>query len=129
MMDAAGMAVTYAGSNADLNDPLGWAVFQLEGSVTDITAVADADLETVASDDERYITDVAELRLLDNILTNLELVDISVGPRSEHYDQLAQRIKGRRDKLRADLESEIGLGAAKLTTGVMRADFAEEVDT
>ena len=129
MMAAADMAITYAGANADLNDPIQWSVTELDGTVSDVTAVADADLATVDSDDQRYIADVAELRLLDNILTNLMLVTISTGPRSQSLDQLAARLQVRRDKLEEQLDSVIGLNAAGISTGWIVNDFAENVDT
>lgn len=127
-MTAAGMAVTIAGSNADLDDPLQWSIIELGGTVADIIAVTDADLATVASDDERYILDVAELRLLDNILSNNILVDTTVGPHSERLDQLAKRLERRRQWLADYLKDAIGLGASSITTGLLVLDFAEHVD-
>lgn len=129
MMEMAGMSIVSAADNVDLNDPLQWAILELGGTVSDISSVTDADLATVASDDERYIPDVAELRLLDNILSNLTLVDLSEGPHSEKFGQLPARIEQRRDKLAKQLEAVIGLGAASLTTGLIVRDFAEHVDT
>lgn len=125
MMTAAGMdGSTVDGSNANLNDPLGWAVQQLGGTVSDVTDVADADLATVDSDD---VTDVAEYRLLENILTNLTLVDITAGPRSESLGQLAARIEKRLAVLGDRLKTIIGVGIALLVTGVVENDFAEHV--
>jgi len=128
MMEMAGMTTVPVGSNADLNDPLQWSVIELGGTVADIAAVTDADLATVASDDERYILDVAELRLLDNILSNLTLVDLSEGPHAEKFSQLTERLEKRRDRLAEQLEAVIGLGAASLTAGLLVLDFAEHVE-
>lgn len=130
MMGRAGMDdSTTDSTNADLNDPLGWAIMQLGGSVTDVTSVADADLATVGSDEEDYILDVAEYRLLENILTNLTLTDLTVGPRSEKLEQLGDRIQKRLASLARRLGGYIGAGAAMIETGIVRRDFAEHFET
>ena len=123
------MATTIVGTNDDLNDPIQWAVVELGGTVADIVDVTDADLATVAADDERYIVDVAELKLIDNILGNSMLVNYSVGPRSESLDQLRKALENKRDRLADQLEAAIGLGASSLTTGLIANDFAEHVET
>jgi hypothetical protein len=130
MMTAAAMdGTTNNGTNDDLNDPLGWAVVQLGGSVSDITDVTDSDVGSVDVTDERYILDMAEYRLLGNILSNLTLVDIKAGPRSESLSQLATRLEKRVERLEKQLAQEVGFGEATLSTGVIEMDFVEHVET
>ncbi len=113
---------TADGTNPDLNDPLGWAVRKLEGTVADLVAVADADLDTVSTDDTDNLLDLAELRALNNVLGNLTLVDTSVGPRSQKFGQLREGIGARIERLEKSLATELG---ATLTAGVIEMDFAE----
>src|SRR5690242_14586451 len=83
LMTAAGMATTVLGSNADLNDPIGYAVRKAGGSVTSFVAVADADIAGVDELGYDQLLDLAELRTLETILGNLDDVDLRVGPRDE----------------------------------------------
>ena len=126
MMAAANMdGATVDGSNADLDDPLGWAVRRMGGTVADPVAVTDADLATIVGQSQQHLLDVAEYRLLESILTNLELVDISAGPRSESLGQLGARVEKRLQTLGDRLKASIGLNSAPLETGVIQHDFAE----
>jgi hypothetical protein len=119
---------TVDGTNADLNDPIGWAVRQCGGSVSSITAVADADLATVDADDYDQVLDLAELRTLETVQGNLDDVDITLGPRQESLSQLAKQVEQRLARLQKRVEQEYGYGASALGTGVITYEFAEHYD-
>ena len=121
LMEVAELEVTFAGSNDDLDDPLAWAVRRVGGSTADISTVTDAELAAVSTDDYDDFIDLAEYRTLRNILGNLDLVDISAGPRAEKLSQLA-------DQVRVMLEAREAFVAdfvAPLTAGYLSLDFAE----
>jgi hypothetical protein len=122
-MAAAGLAVTVAGSNADLNDPLGWALRKSGITPVLITAVADADVAKATDVDQ--LLDLAELRLLENIYGNLTLVDITLGPRKDALGQIGARLEKRIDVLREKIDKEYGIGASILQGGVITLDFAD----
>jgi len=124
-MTKAGMAVTYAGANADLNDPIGWALRRLAYTVSDITNVTSAEVAAVASDDLDEMLLLAEYRLLESVQTNLDDVDVEVGPRSEKLSQLAAQVEKRLARLLNQLETDYGFGLSALTQGTFTFEFAE----
>jgi len=126
LLTALGLAVTYVGSNADLNDPIGYALRKLGYSVASLTAVADADLAGLGADDTDALLDLAEYRLLESIVGNWDLADVTVLQRTERLGTL--RPDKRLEQLAAQL-SEYGVGVGKLQTGMISLDFAEHVET
>ena len=124
-MTAAGMVVTVAGSNVNLNDPIGYAVRMCDGTVTDYVTVADADVVTVDSTDYDKLLDIAELRLLDSISTNLDDVDLTVGPRSEKLNQLALNLQAIMERKSKRVEKSYGIDAPLVGTGAIVLDFAD----
>jgi hypothetical protein len=128
-LSAAGLAVTVVGTNADLNDPIGWAIRQLGLTVDDITAVDDTDVARVGSSDYDKLLDLAELRALETIQQNLDDVDIEVGPRSEKLDQLAGRVAKALDRKRAQVQRDYGHGLGTLEAGVITLSFMEQNET
>ena len=125
LLTVAGMAVTVAGANADLNDPIGRAVRDLGYTVTDIATVADADVAqvTVARYDEFLL--VAELHTWETILGNLDDVDIVVGPRSEKLSQTAELIERKLVRLYGQLQLMYNYGLATPTAGYITLTIAE----
>ena len=118
-----------AGANPDLNDPLAWALMRLDIEPGNITAVADSDLASLAGDQVNAFLDLAELRLLQTVYQRLTRVDITVGPRSERYDQLAQRIQKAIEGRRKDIAVDHGIGLGTLDAGVISLDFmAKDTD-
>lgn len=117
---------TVDGTNVDLNDPIGVALRQLGYSISDITAVADADLASIAETEFNELLDRAELRGLESIEGNLTYVDITAGPRSEKLSQLMEHVRTRKDQLADKVTQEYGTGS--LVAGYITMDFAERAD-
>ena len=127
LLAAAGLdGTTITGANGDLNDPLGWAIRQCGGTVASIVAVADVDLASVAADDYDQLFDLAELRALESILGNLDVVTQTVGGRSENLSDLAARVQTRLTEKRALVERQYGVGVGALQTGVIGLDFMQK---
>lgn len=113
-MTEAGLTVTYAGANSDLNDPIGYALRRLGLSVADVTNVADSDLSAVDIDDYDIVFDVAELRAMQNILRQLTRVDTTAGPLSQSFGQLRKDVQTAINEKRAQIENDY---AAQLVSG------------
>lgn len=111
LMDAAGLAVTVAGSNDDLNGPLSWAARQVGVTLASPVTVTDSDLSGISSDDYDDFFDLAEWRTLKNIQGALDLVDVTAGPRSEALSQLSTQVD-RMLELRRDHIEEISASRA-----------------
>jgi hypothetical protein len=124
-MSKAGMAVTFAGSNVNLVDPLGWAIRRLGYTLATFGTVTDADLAVIPADDTDQLLDLAEYRTLRNILGNIALVDTRVGPREEKLSQLAPQIRELLKSKWEQLEEEYGVGTPSLEAGVVGLDFME----
>lgn len=112
-------------TNEVFNDPLGFALRKLGLSVTNVTAVADADVTAVTDEDLDAFLDLAEVRLMQNILGMYDAVDIVVGPRQERLSQLRDGLETRIDKMSAKISSEYGIGGATLEAGTIGLDFVD----
>jgi hypothetical protein len=128
LMTLVGMGITYAGSNGDLNDPIGVAVRRLGGTVGNPASVADADIATVTKSVDA-ILDVSELRLLENILGNYDDVDIVVGPTQERLSQNREGIEKRLDRLSKGCKERYGVDLPTIEAGLLDFDFAEHGET
>ena len=129
LMTAADLdGTTHHGVNADLNDPIGWALRQMGYSVTTLTNVVDADMATVADDEIDQLLDMSEYRLLENIEGNYDDVDISANGRSESLNQLIVQVAKRLERVKAKVESTYGFGAGTLEAGVVSLDFMETTE-
>lgn len=125
LLEAAGLAVTVAGSNADLNDPIGRAVRACGYTVTSLVLVADADVAQVTVSQYDEFLDVATLHTLEAILGSLDDVDITVGPRKEALSQLAAQAERKIKRLRDAMALAYGYGLAIPVAGVITQDIAE----
>lgn len=121
LMLKAGMAVTVVGTNASLNDAIGWALRQAGYTVADPSLVTDSDVSAVTTANLDLFLDLTEYRTLLSVMTNLTLVDTKVGPRDEKLSQLAGQIEKRLGWLSVIL----GFSVNTLTEGVLPYDFAE----
>ena len=111
-LTSAGLAVTFAGANADLNASIGWAIRQAGGTVAAPSLVTSTDVQTVAAADLDLLYDLAELRTLQNILASYALVDAKAGPVEAKSSQLADRIERRIAQLRGWLSAAYGYGGS-----------------
>lgn len=127
-MTAAGLDGSTIGSNLDLNDPVGYAIRQLGGSVSDFTNVADGDLSAISTGDYDELLDVAELRLLENILGNFDDVNTTTGGISEALGQLGSRVEAAIATKREQIQKDYGRGRGKLKAGTIGLDFAQHGD-
>lgn len=124
MMTVADMAVTILGANADLNDPLAWAIRGVDGTTAAHNTVTDAELALIASAKYDDLMALAEWRLLQNIQGALDAVDITVGPRKELLSQYADKVQQMLDNLRPVIEG-LGLITPSLTAGYITMEIAQ----
>lgn len=115
---------TVDGTNDDLAGPIAWALRQAGYSVTDITNPTTAEV-ALAADDVDQILDLTELRVLEDVLGNLDIVDVTVDPRSVKHSQLAKQVEKRLEAVRSRVEKAYGLGSSVLETGTITYEFAE----
>jgi len=87
----AGMSVQ-DGVNPWLTDPLRWALAMLGIESASIVAVTDTDLANVTRGQVDALLDLAELRALESVLTNLTDVKVSAGPLSVNASELPDRL-------------------------------------
>lgn len=112
-----------SGANADLNDPMAWALRQLGLSVAAATAITDGDLSAIDADDENQFLDLAEYRLLMTCRTIARrLVNSASGPRREDLSDLAKGLKDDLADMRESLQLQYGFGAGTLEGGVIITD-------
>lgn len=127
LMSFVGMAITTAGANASLNDPIGYALRQAGFTVANIASVADADVASVTAAELDEVLDYAELRTLENVEGNFDAVDIANGPEKENFSQVQKTLDGRISKLNDKIAITYGTGAV-LETGTITYDFATHGD-
>jgi hypothetical protein len=128
LMAVVNFALTVAGANADLNDPIGWAIRRLGGSTTNFLSVADADVITVTEYPEDAIIDLAEWRLIMNIKGNFDKVDITSGPFSEKLSQMADALASDLKNLMRAITNTYGIGDIPVDAGIVTLDFAQHGD-
>ncbi len=116
------------GNNPDLNDPIGWALLKLGIALTDLSIISDADVAALSSSQLSAFLDLAELRLLQSIYQSYMLVDVTVGPRSSQYNQIAERIAKAVETKKAQVVGEYGIGLGELSAGTISLDFMTKGD-
>lgn len=126
LLTAAGMAITVAGANADLNGPIARAVRALGYAVASAVLVADVDVAQITDAQHDEFLDHVTLHTLESIAGNLDDVDITVGPRSEKLSQNAAQVERKIKRLRESMEAAYGYGMADpIALGPVTLDFAE----
>lgn len=124
LMTACGIdGTTMNGTNASLTDPLAWALRQSGYSPAAFGAVTDTDLAGVQDSDIDKLIDLAEIKALENALGNFDATDISVGPRSESYDQIRAGLEKMLNRKQANIMRLYGVGTGTLQAGVIAYDF------
>lgn len=124
LMTACGIdGATVNGTNASLTDPLAWALRQAGYSPAAFGTVTDADLAGVQDSDTDKLIDLAEMKALENALGNFDATDISVGPRSESYDQIRAGLEKMLNRKQANIMRLYGVGIGTLQAGVIAYDF------
>ena len=125
LLSAASMAVTYAGSNADLSSSLAWAARRMGLSPSNPTTVTDSDLSGLGADDYDDYLDLAEYRALQDIQGRLAaLVNIAVGPRNEQLGQMAVAVGAMIAAKAAHVESI----SSPVSVGYIQQDFVAVPD-
>jgi predicted AlkP superfamily pyrophosphatase or phosphodiesterase len=119
------MAVTFAGTNADLNSPLAYALRKL--GLTASTTVTDANLSSVTDDQIDELYDRAELRLLQNILGNSDFADQRIGPRSESMSNLTAELEKAIERMETHIKAVYGDGST-VEMGNIGLSFQEDED-
>jgi hypothetical protein len=102
LQDRVGDLMVFVGKTADaagMASALSWACRKQGVTVDDYTAVTDS--EIAAATDADDFLDLAEYRLLADVLGNLDVVDVTGGPRSEKLSQVANYIRQRMSSLEA----------------------------
>jgi methyl-accepting chemotaxis protein len=120
-------SVNMSGTNLDLNDPIGMALLQMGKNVLDTSLVVDADLSSLTTGDILEFLERAELRLLENILGNIDLTDITIGSRRESLGQLADQLEKAITRKRDTIATSYS-GYGSIEAGVIKIDTAEKGD-
>jgi len=118
---------TVDGTNADLNQPISWAVHQVEGDVADVSTATDAEVVAVADASVDELLDYAELKAAEDTLGNLDDVDTTVGPVKEALSQLAKLLEKRIETIQKRVERLYGHGTSD-GYGVMTLNIAQHGD-
>lgn len=117
---------TVNGTNASLNGPIRYGIVTSDGTVINPSLVIDADVATVASADLDQLYDLAELRSLENALSQFTGVDKKAGPVEIKSSQFADRLAKRITDLRSSIAITYGIGGATmLSGGALTLNFAE----
>jgi len=123
LLAAVGLDSTATGTNTDLNAPIRKSLKVLSISVADVSNVSNADLAAVTSDDFEQLIDIAELETLKVIQSNLNKVDVRLGPAATNYSQLGERIEKLIAAKTKDVQRDYGKTVPMLETGTIAADF------
>ena len=83
-------AITGEGKAISLPACMAWSCRQLGVSISELRSVTDSELATIAHVDA--FLDLFELRVLQNVQTNLADVTTQVGPLREDWNDLSKRI-------------------------------------
>lgn len=114
------------GGNPDLNDPIAAGLLQMGITPLDISNVLDSDIANVDESAYMELLDRAEFRLLESIQGNLDLVDVSIGPRRESYSQFSDQLQARLDRLESKISKLYGGGV--LEVGAIAVDDSEKLE-
>lgn len=130
LLTTAGLdGATVAGTNADLGDPIAFALRQIGCSVATPASPTDAEVATASTDDTDQLLDLAEIRVLETVLQHvLDLVNTEAGQRVDEYSQLAAGIQKRIERAEDRARRLYGWTATTLEAGYAYLDFASHGD-
>lgn len=114
---------TVDGSNPDLVDPMVSTLISMGITPASYAGVVDADLATL--EDIPQFLDRCELRLLQNILGNMDMVTNRVGPRSENLSDFSDALEKAITRKQEQIRKEYGAGVGTLSAGVINLGFME----
>lgn len=114
---------TVDGSNPDLVDPMVSTLISMGITPASYAGVVDADLATL--EDIPQFLDRCELRLLQNILGNMDMVTNRVGPRSENLSDFSDALEKAITRKAEQIRKEYGAGVGTLIAGVINLGFME----
>lgn len=120
-MEFVGFAVTVSGNNTDLNDPIFTALQQMGITPANISNVADSDLTTVT--DITKLCDLAEVRLLENILGNSDKVTLQAASGTEHFSDANDALEKLIARKQASIQNKYGVGVGSLQSGKVSLSF------
>lgn len=109
-MAAAGLAVTIVGTNASLNNPIGWAIRMSGGTTAAPALVTDADVATVSTSYYDQLIALAELKTLEAIYQGWTAVDVRGLSFEESGDQFGKRVWAALQAKREEVEGVYGIG-------------------
>jgi len=108
----------------DFGEAAAVALRDMGNTVDDPTAPTDDELDAVTA--VNHFLDLAELRLMETALNRLLIkVNLSTGPRSQQYSDIAKGLEQAIARKQAMIEKKYGTGLGTLTAGVINWNFAE----
>ena len=130
LLTTAGLdGTTINGTNADLGDPIAFALRQIGVTVATPASPTDAEVAAASADDTDQLLDLAEIRILETVLQHvLDLVNTEAGQRVDEYSQLAAGLQKRIERAEARARSLYGWTATTLEAGYLYHDFAQHGD-
>lgn len=120
-MEFVGFLVTFSGNNTDLNDPIFTALQVMGITPANIASVADSDLTTVT--DITKLCDLAEVRLLENILGNSDKVTLQAASGTEHFSHANDALEKLITRKQAEIQKKYGVGLGSLQSGKVSLSF------
>ena len=127
LLEAAGLAIAPAASYCDFDDFISMALFDMGYTVASILVVVDSDLAQVPAGSYSEFLLLTEYHMLENIMGNLDDVDITQGPRSEKFSQLATQVERKIARIERKLEKTYGYGMATPDAGYITLTIAEHI--
>jgi hypothetical protein len=120
-----GRSVDVTGANPATVGPLREGLASLGLGTASFGAIADADLAAVAPANVQQLIDVAEYRLLQNVLGWLTKVDQSIGMGSQSLGQVRRDLLQTLRSLSDTLRAQYGYGLGTLAGGSVDLGFAQ----
>ena len=128
LLEAAGIPITYVGSNVHLNGPICKAIRYLGCPVGSVVLITDADVAQVTEAQTTEFIDLLVLFTMETLMGWLVDTDITVGPRSEKLSQLSNQVERKIKVLRDRMGSIYGYGLPAIVPSVITLSLADHAD-